>query len=238
MWVKILIENAVVLLLVHFVINFIYLFIWIDWIELFYECGLFIWSFLSTASDFGLFLADDDAKKGVWLEAGRSLEYYLLRNGVCMQYAAAHITFDHSSSGFLYCCFNGNFYLSVTMNYLVDIVFLQQFTFYTRILSSWPLQQHYRLVKFRVLHIENLAIKWFLCMSQKHNEVRVCIKSMQMFWYSANHSDVLHIKLICLLLSIFAKYSFLSRLFQYSVNHYKVLKIWHLTSGMLFLHWA
>lgn len=143
MWVKILIENAVVLLLVHFVINFIYLFIWIDWIELFYECGLFIWSFLSTASDFGLFLADDDAKKGVWLEAGRSLEYYLLRNGVCMQYAAAHITFDHSSSGFLYCCFNGNFYLSVTMNYLVDIVFLQQclmlFVKFAPILVCWYL---------------------------------------------------------------------------------------------------
>lgn len=37
---------------------------------------------LFTASEYGLFLADDDPKKGVWLESGRSLEYYLLRNGV------------------------------------------------------------------------------------------------------------------------------------------------------------
>jgi hypothetical protein len=29
-----------------------------------------------------LFLSDDDPKKGVWLENGRTLEYYLLRNGV------------------------------------------------------------------------------------------------------------------------------------------------------------
>jgi len=34
----------------------------------------------SVANEFGLFLADEDPKKGVWLEAGRSLEYYLLRN--------------------------------------------------------------------------------------------------------------------------------------------------------------
>lgn len=36
----------------------------------------------STAADYGLFLADEDPKKGVWLENGRTLEYYLLRNGV------------------------------------------------------------------------------------------------------------------------------------------------------------
>ena len=34
------------------------------------------------ASEFGVFLADEDPKKGVWLESGRTLEYYLLRNGV------------------------------------------------------------------------------------------------------------------------------------------------------------
>jgi len=27
-------------------------------------------------------LSDDDPKKGVWLESARTLEYYLLRNGV------------------------------------------------------------------------------------------------------------------------------------------------------------
>lgn len=37
---------------------------------------------LGQAKDYGLFLTDDDPKKGVWLEPGRSLEYYLLRNGV------------------------------------------------------------------------------------------------------------------------------------------------------------
>lgn len=34
------------------------------------------------AQEFGLFLSDDDPKKGVWLDNSRSLEYYLLRNGV------------------------------------------------------------------------------------------------------------------------------------------------------------
>lgn len=35
-----------------------------------------------SAKDYGLFLADEDIKKGVWLEPGRNLEYYILRNGV------------------------------------------------------------------------------------------------------------------------------------------------------------
>lgn len=35
-----------------------------------------------SAKDYGLFLTDEDPKKGVWLEPARSLEYYLLRNGV------------------------------------------------------------------------------------------------------------------------------------------------------------
>ena len=35
-----------------------------------------------TAMECGLFLSDEDIKKGVWLEPGRALEYYLLRNGV------------------------------------------------------------------------------------------------------------------------------------------------------------
>ncbi|XP_062597737.1 talin-1-like isoform X2 [Saccostrea cucullata] len=36
--------------------------------------------------DYGLFLADEDPKKGVWLEAGRTLDYYLLRNGDLLEY--------------------------------------------------------------------------------------------------------------------------------------------------------
>ena len=38
-----------------------------------------------SAKDYGLFLTDEDPKKGVWLEPGRSLEYYLLRNGVSIE---------------------------------------------------------------------------------------------------------------------------------------------------------
>lgn len=38
--------------------------------------------FCSAASDYGLFLSDDDPRKGIWLEAGRTLDYYMLRNGV------------------------------------------------------------------------------------------------------------------------------------------------------------
>lgn len=34
------------------------------------------------ANDYGLFLSDEDPKKGIWLEAGKALDYYMLRNGV------------------------------------------------------------------------------------------------------------------------------------------------------------
>jgi talin len=36
--------------------------------------------------DYGLFLADEDAKKGVWLESARNLDYYILRNGDLLEY--------------------------------------------------------------------------------------------------------------------------------------------------------
>lgn len=40
-------------------------------------------SFLSgLASDYGLFLSDEDPRKGIWLESGRTMDYYMLRNGV------------------------------------------------------------------------------------------------------------------------------------------------------------
>ncbi|XP_041355319.1 talin-2-like [Gigantopelta aegis] len=45
---------------------------------------------LGNPSEFGLFLADEDPKKGVWLEQGRSLEYYLLRNGDLLEYKKKH----------------------------------------------------------------------------------------------------------------------------------------------------
>lgn len=39
-------------------------------------------AFCVSASDYGLFLSDDDPRKGIWLESGRTLDYYMLRNGV------------------------------------------------------------------------------------------------------------------------------------------------------------
>lgn len=38
------------------------------------------------AKEYGLFLTDDDNKTGVWLEPGRHLEYYILRNGDLLEY--------------------------------------------------------------------------------------------------------------------------------------------------------
>ncbi|XP_055324815.1 talin-2 isoform X2 [Sitodiplosis mosellana] len=37
-------------------------------------------------SEYGLFLSDDDNKQGVWLESGRNLGYYLLRNHDVLEY--------------------------------------------------------------------------------------------------------------------------------------------------------
>ena len=37
---------------------------------------------LGHPNQYGLFLMDEDPKKGVWLEAGRTLEHYLLRDNV------------------------------------------------------------------------------------------------------------------------------------------------------------
>lgn len=42
--------------------------------------------FYFLAKDYGLFLADEDMKKGVWLEPGRNLDYYILRNGDLLEY--------------------------------------------------------------------------------------------------------------------------------------------------------
>ncbi|XP_058854602.1 talin-2 [Acipenser ruthenus] len=38
------------------------------------------------ASDYGLFLADEDPRKGIWLDSGRTLDYYMLRNGDILEY--------------------------------------------------------------------------------------------------------------------------------------------------------
>lgn len=47
--------------------------------------------FCYTASDYGLFLSDEDPRKGIWLEAGRTLDYYMLRNGVWYKSVALFI---------------------------------------------------------------------------------------------------------------------------------------------------
>lgn len=39
-----------------------------------------------TASEYGLFLSDEDNKQGVWLESGRNLGYYMLRNHDLLEY--------------------------------------------------------------------------------------------------------------------------------------------------------
>ncbi|XP_065332613.1 talin-2 isoform X2 [Cloeon dipterum] len=41
---------------------------------------------LGQPKDYGLFLADEDAKIGVWLEPGRSLNYYILKGGELLEY--------------------------------------------------------------------------------------------------------------------------------------------------------
>ncbi|XP_072517267.1 talin-2a isoform X2 [Salminus brasiliensis] len=37
-------------------------------------------------SEYGLFLSDEDPRKGIWLEGGRTLDYYMLRNGDILEY--------------------------------------------------------------------------------------------------------------------------------------------------------
>ncbi|XP_071788038.1 talin-1-like isoform X4 [Asterias amurensis] len=41
---------------------------------------------LGQPNEYGLFLSDEDPKKGVWLEAGKTLEHYLLRAGDLLEY--------------------------------------------------------------------------------------------------------------------------------------------------------
>ncbi|MGH0179282.1 UNVERIFIED_CONTAM: hypothetical protein FKN15_001239 [Acipenser sinensis] len=42
------------------------------------------------ANDYGLFLSDEDPKKGIWLESGKALDYYMLRNGDTLDYKKKH----------------------------------------------------------------------------------------------------------------------------------------------------
>ena len=45
-------------------------------------CFHFNVKFIFVAKDFGMFQPDEDPRKGIWLEPGRTLEYYLLKTGV------------------------------------------------------------------------------------------------------------------------------------------------------------
>ena len=42
---------------------------------------------LGHPNQYGLFLMDEDPKKGVWLEPGRTLEHYLLRDNVSVKFS-------------------------------------------------------------------------------------------------------------------------------------------------------
>ena len=50
---------------------------------------------LGPAAQYGLFLADEDPKKGVWLEPGRTLEHYLLRENVSILQCHLIYLFSH-----------------------------------------------------------------------------------------------------------------------------------------------
>jgi len=41
---------------------------------------------LGIPGQYGLFLADEDPKKGVWLDPGKTLEHYLLRENVSFHF--------------------------------------------------------------------------------------------------------------------------------------------------------
>lgn len=64
-----------------------------SWINL---CFIIQFDLQFIAKDYGLFLADEDPKKGIWLEPGRNLGYYVLRTGVCWSlYISKFLTLMH-----------------------------------------------------------------------------------------------------------------------------------------------
>lgn len=60
--------------------------IFIDCFHLYLFIFFFFNFVLYLAKDYGLFFADEDVKKGVWLEPVRNLDYYILRNGDLLEY--------------------------------------------------------------------------------------------------------------------------------------------------------
>ena len=60
---------------------------------------------LGNAKQYGLFLTDEDPKKGVWLEPTKTLEHYLLRNNVReldQSYFCNAVSHHHIRTKFLY----------------------------------------------------------------------------------------------------------------------------------------
>lgn len=53
---------------------------------------------IALASDYGLFLSDEDPRKGIWLESGRTLDYYMLRNGVNISMSSTQHTYIHTQN--------------------------------------------------------------------------------------------------------------------------------------------
>lgn len=49
--------------------------------------------FTFLANNYGLFRVEEDNTKCVWMENGRTLEYYLIRNGVCKTFKIKHKQF-------------------------------------------------------------------------------------------------------------------------------------------------
>ena len=52
---------------------------------------------MGAPNQYGLFLTDDDPKKGVWLDPGRTLEHYLLRDNVSRDWWLSSSSFRISS---------------------------------------------------------------------------------------------------------------------------------------------
>uniref|UniRef100_A0A8C3HXI8 Talin 2 n=1 Tax=Chrysemys picta bellii TaxID=8478 RepID=A0A8C3HXI8_CHRPI len=58
----------------------------LDWIAGLFRSVKCPDQFEGISSDYGLFLSDEDPRKGIWLEAGRTLDYYMLRSGDILEY--------------------------------------------------------------------------------------------------------------------------------------------------------
>ena len=56
---------------------------------------------LGHPNQYGLFLMDEDPKKGVWLEPGRTLEHYLLRDNVSVKFSLDVLSIRTNTGDFM-----------------------------------------------------------------------------------------------------------------------------------------